>query len=124
MSDSLIWRRPQALDQLQRELAEDVVMGDQPPLLGLDPLPPQPVAGSPELQPRPQPQDVEKGPLAPPPPDLGPVVMVEVAVDRDPAGLREGDRLPDLAALEVAFDQRILALPAGRAHRASLQTGR
>lgn len=83
--------------------AEHVVMGDPAPFLGLDPLGSKAVQPAPLLQLRPQTDHVEKRFLAPEPPDGRTVIGVEVAMHGDAAGLGEGDRLMDLAALKVPF---------------------
>src|SRR5205814_10214982 len=74
------------------------------PLLGLDRLRRHALRAGPSLQLRPQPDHVQKGPghheAAR---RAGAVVVVEVAVDGDPAVLRPGDRLFHLATLAVAF---------------------
>src|SRR5437588_12042315 len=89
-------------------------MGHLTPPLGLDPFRPETVADAPFGQHRAAADDVqerlvhgEAGAM------LGAVVMVEVAVHGNPARLREGDRLPDLAPLEVALLQQGQPICAG-----------
>src|SRR6266851_6771320 len=95
-------RRLQAVDERLREAAERVVVRDPAPLLRLNPLGPQPVSQAPLLELGPEPDHVDERLLhGEPARREPPVVGVEVAVDRDAARLREGDRLADLAPLEV-----------------------
>lgn len=101
-------------------------MRDLSALLRLDPFRPQTVLTTPFREHWAQPNDVEEGPLAHHAPDHGTVVVVEVAVDGDPAGFRKRDRLFDLAALEILLPERRDAchsLVAGTGTRASAQIG-
>src|SRR5579872_2117685 len=104
--------------------AENVVVGDAPALLGLDPLRPQPVLPAPFLEHGPQPDDVKERPLAHEAANRRPVIVVEVAVDRHPARLGEGDRLFDLAALEIGLAQAEPLRHAFDVTRACAQMGR
>src|SRR5207247_3139276 len=83
--------------------AEDVVVGDTSPLLGLDPLGPQSVLNAPFLQGRPQADHVQKRLLPREAANRRPVVRVEVAVDGDATLFGERDRPFDLPALKVPF---------------------
>ncbi len=68
-------------------------MSDLPPLLGLNPLWPQAVQAPPLLQSGTQADHMQERPLATQATNRGPVIVVEVAVNGDPARLGEGDRL-------------------------------
>ncbi len=95
-------------DQLLGKLPEDVVVRHPPPFLGLDPLRSQAVPASPLFEDRPQPDHVqERAPHLHPATGRGAVEVVEVAVERDATGLREGDRPADLTAFEESLVQGI-----------------
>src|SRR5205085_3046613 len=111
-------QRGEALDELLGKGTEDVIVRDPAPLLGLDPLGPEAVLAAPFLEPRPEPDHVQERALPAHSSDGRAVVIVEVAMHGDAAGLGEGDRLPDLPPLEVALAWRLLG------HRRSLQIGR
>jgi len=92
------------LDQLLGEGPEDVDVGDPPPFLGLDRTFGEAMPADPDLQVLAQPDHVQErllhqeaagGAAA--------VVGVEVAMESDAAGFGVGDRLLDLAALEIPF---------------------
>ena len=93
--------RRQALDEVFGKRAEDVVVGDLSTLLRLDPFGPQAVPSAPLRQGSAQTDHVEERAHPHQAPDRGAVVVIEVAVDGDAAGLRESEGLSDLAALEV-----------------------
>src|SRR5437762_9304679 len=111
-------RRRKALDELPGEGAEDVVVGDAAPLLGLNPLRPEAVFAAPLLEARPESDHMQERPLPAHAPDGRAMVVVEVAVHGDAAGFRKGDRFPDLPPLEIALAWRLIG------QRRSLQIGR
>src|SRR5712691_1186473 len=93
------WFEP--FDELLGGRAEDVVVGDLAPFLGLDPLGSKTMEPTPLLELWPQADHMKKWFLTAEPPDGRAVIGVEVAMHGDAAGLGEGDRLFDLAALKV-----------------------
>src|SRR5689334_23079877 len=98
------WFEP--LDELLCGRAEDVVVGDLAPFRGLDPLGSKAMEPAPPLELRPQADHMKERFLTAEPPDGRAVIGVEVAMHGDAAGLGEGDRLVDLAALKVSFAHR------------------
>src|SRR5712691_9470956 len=93
------WFEP--FDELLGGRAEDVVVGDLAPLLGLDPLGSKAMEPTPLLELWPQADHMKKWLLTAEPPDGRAVIGVEVAMHGDAAGLGEGDRLFDLATVKV-----------------------
>src|SRR5207245_3267595 len=77
-------------------LPENVVMGYFATFLGLDPLRPQAALAAPGLQVGAQADHMEEGPLPRHASNRRAVVVVEIAMHRNAAGLREGDRPLDL----------------------------
>src|SRR2546421_8289695 len=99
-------RACQALDEALGELAEDVVVRHAAPAFGLDPFRPQAVPPAPFREQVAPPDHVQERPVHGKAATVpGAVIVVEIAVYRDPAGFGESDRLLDLAALEVALLQ-------------------
>src|SRR5256885_5409473 len=82
---------------------EDVVMSHAPSFPRLDPFRAETVPPAPRFQVRPQADDVQERFLPAHAADGGPVIGVEVAMDRNAARLSKSDRLLDLPALEVAL---------------------
>src|SRR5712691_10656012 len=104
MSRGLVGVRPSnTRDQQLGGGTEHVVMGNLASLLGLDPLGAKSVPAPPLCECRPKADHMQERLLSSHPPDRRPVVVVEVAVDRDAACLGERDGLFDLAPLEVTL---------------------
>src|SRR5450759_5060268 len=80
-------------------------------LLGLDPLRPEPMLPAPFFEDRSQSDDVQEGLFPHHPSDRRAVVVVEVAVDGNPARLCKSDRLLDLSPLEIALAERLAHAP-------------
>jgi hypothetical protein len=115
----------EAVDQLLGELSEDVNVSDFAVLLRLDRALRNAVQADPHLQVFTQADDVQKRLLHHEAAhrDL-PVIGVEVAVNRDPAGFGEGDRILDLAALEIALAKLSYLASASRIRRLSVCSSR
>jgi hypothetical protein len=118
-------RGSKAVDQAFGKFAEDVDVGDFPPLFRLDGAFGDAVDAYPGFEVLAQADDVQKrllhheatqGDLA--------MVGVEVAVDGDAAALGESDRFPDLAALEIALAEICYLASASRMRRLSICNSR
>src|ERR1700737_127317 len=112
--------RGQVSDQAFGKGTEDVVVGNLPALLRLNPLRSQAMQPAPRLEVWAQADHVEERTLPHHAADCGAVVMIEIAVNGDAARLGEGDRLFDLPALEVTLFQltpRVRTNRPVRAHR-------
>jgi hypothetical protein len=118
-------RSLQAFDQPISELSEDVHVGDFAALFGLDRALGDAVQPDPELEVFAQSDDVQERLFHHEAARRTPaVVAVEVAVDGDPAGFGESDRLFDLAALEVALRELGYLASASRIRRLSVCSSR
>src|ERR1700674_103723 len=115
-------RGSEPLDQGLGGGSENVVVGDLPALLGLDPLGPKAMLSAPFLEHGTQPDDMQKRSLPDHSADRGAVIGVEVPMHGDATRLGELDRLSYLPALKVLFvhprrwvDRRTARTAAGRA---------